>query len=82
MVPVLVEFPVGSAVGRVECANISVTPDGLVEADESFSVLATNSTTSLNPVRFVSDQSSQVEVIIRDNDGMIMVSFVELLHIL
>lgn len=72
MVPVFVEFPAGSSVGHVECANISVSVDGLVEADESFCVLATNSATSLNPVQFVGDQSpisALVEVIIQDDDG-------------
>lgn len=72
VVPVFVEFPAGSSVGDVECANISISTDGLVEADESFSVLASNSDTNLNPVQFVGDQSSVsplVEVIIQDDDG-------------
>lgn len=72
MVPVFVEFPAGSSMGDVKCANISISADGLVEADESFCVLASNSDTSLNPVQFVGDQSSVsalVEVIIQDDDG-------------
>ena len=55
-----VTFPVGSAVGNVECANTSISADGLVEADESFSITA--SVSSLQP-------SETVEVIIRDDDG-------------
>lgn len=64
-----VEFPAGSEVGHVQCANISITADGLVEADESFSIRATIS--SPDTVRFVSEyhQSAIVNAIIRDDDG-------------
>ena len=70
---VSVEFPVGSAVGHTECANLSVTADGLVEADESFSVHA--SISSLDSTRFVSElqPSAKVEVIIRDDDGKFII---------
>ena len=58
-----VTFPVGSAVGSVECANTSISADGLVEADESFSITA--SLSSLDGYQ----PSETVEVIIRDDDG-------------
>lgn len=69
MLPVSVEFPAGSAVRHAKCANISITADGLVEADESFSIRA--SFASHNSVRFVGEYqpSAVVEVIIRDDDG-------------
>ena len=60
---VSVIFPVGSAIGTVECANISISADGLVEADESFSITA--SLSSLDGYQ----PSDTVEVIIRDDDG-------------
>ena len=60
------EFLAGSEVGQVQCANVSISVDGLIEADESFSVHATVSPSS---VRFVSGQSATADVIIRDDDG-------------
>ena len=58
-----VVFPVGSAMGNGECANISISADGLVEADESFSITA--SISSLDGYQ----PSDTAEVIIRDDDG-------------
>ena len=63
------EFPTGSGVGHTQCANISISSDGLVEADESFTVHATID--SPISIRFVTNlqQSDSVNVIIRDDDG-------------
>ena len=68
LVPSTVEFLAGSEF-HTECTNISILADGLVEADESFSVLAT--VNSPDSVQFVSEDrlSAIVDVIIRDDDG-------------
>ena len=69
MEQVILEFPTGSGVGRTQCANISISIDGLVEADESFTIRATIDSPS--SVRFVTNyqQLDTVDVIIRDDDG-------------
>jgi hypothetical protein len=61
-----VVFPVGSAMGNGECANISISADGLVEADESFSITA--SISSLDGYQ----PSDTAEVIIRDDDECVI----------
>ena len=55
----------GSKGGQVQCTNVSITMDGLVEADESFTIHATVSPSSIQ----THQQPTSVEVIIRDDDG-------------
>ena len=66
---VYVEFPAGSGVGHTQCGNVSISVDGLIEADESFSIRAT--VNSPSSVRFAGSyqQTAVVDVIIRDDDG-------------
>ena len=62
-------FPVGSGVGHTQCGNVSISADGLIEADESFSIRAT--VNSPSSIRFAGSyqQTATVDVIIRDDDG-------------
>lgn len=62
-------FPTGSGVGHRECANLSITIDGLIEPDESFRIRGSVDSQSL--VRFTSSfaNNATVDVIIRDDDG-------------
>lgn len=66
---IYVEFPTGSGVGHTQCGNVSISVDGLIEADESFSIQAT--VNSPSSIRFVGSyqQTAAVDVIIRDDDG-------------
>lgn len=68
-------FSTGDTAGEQRCGFANITDDNTVENNESFLV---SFTTSDHVVEFASDQSTQTEVTIIDNDGTkhLMATFV------
>ena len=59
-------FSTGDTIGEQQCGFANITDDSTVENNETFLV---SFTTNDPVVEFASDQSTQTEVTITDNDG-------------
>ena len=59
------EFPVGSTNGMMQCLNITIEEDAVLEGDETFTVTLALVTTGLN----VAIDNAMANITITDNEG-------------
>ena len=59
-------FPVGSATGDIQCINITIIGDDILEDDETFTVMNTEET-----VDFDLQADDEETITIVDNDGIL-----------